>query len=206
MSGLLHPRKGSLVGRIVVYNSVTLDGVMQAPARPDEDTRDGFEHGGWANAYFDPAIAEEVGQQEPGTGAFLFGRRTYEDFASIWPNMPPDNPFAALLNEGQKYVVSRTLREPLPWKNSTLLSGEVPESVARLKSEKVGQIMVFGSAELIRSLMPHGLIDEYQLLVHPLVLGSGRRLFTGDGTLVRLRLVESRTTSTGVIIATYHPE
>ncbi len=193
------------MGRIVVYNSVTLDGVMQAPARPDEDSRDGFEHGGWANPYFDPAIAEEVGHQEPGSGAFLFGRRTYEDFASVWPHMPADNPFAALLNEGRKYVVSRTLREPLEWKNSTLLEGEASESVARLKSEVDADMMVFGSGELIRSLMPHGLIDEYQLLIHPLVLGSGRRLFNGDGTLARLQLVDSRTTSTGVIVATYRP-
>ena len=194
------------MARIIVYNSVTLDGVMQAPARPDEDTRDGFQHGGWAGPYFDPAIAEEVSERAPGSGAFLFGRRTYEDFASVWPHMPADNPFAAVLNEGTKYVASRTLRKPLEWRNSTLLEGDAVDSVARLKSEVADDLMVFGSGELIRSLMPNGLIDEYQLLIHPLVLGSGRHLFTGDGTLARLRLVASRTTSTGVIITTYRPE
>jgi len=195
------------VGRIVVYNSVTLDGVMQAPMSPEEDTRDGFRHGGWAASYADPAIAEEVSQQPADSGGgFLFGRRTYEIFASFWPHAPEDNPFAALLNEGNKYVASRTLREPLPWQNSTLLAGDAGESVARLKSEVGDDLMVFGSGELIRSLMPHGLIDEYQLLIHPLVLGSGLRLFTGDGTFARLQLVDSRTTSTGVIIATYRPQ
>ena len=194
------------MARIIVFNSITLDGVMQAPGRPDEDTRGGFEHGGWAGPYFDPAIADEVSERQPGSGSFLFGRRTYEDFAAVWPHMPSDNPFAAALNEGRKFVASRTLREPLSWKNSTLLEGDAVQSVARLKADTASDLMVFGSGELIRSLMPHGLVDEYQLLIHPLVLGSGLRLFTGDGTLARLRLVSSRTTSTGVIRATYQPE
>lgn len=193
------------MGRIVTFTSVTLDGVMQAPGRPDEDRRGGFEHGGWAAAYQDPVLAAEAGKGMAKGGALLFGRRTYEDFYSVWPSMPQPNPFTDVLNRTQKYVASRTLTEPLPWQNSTLLSGDVPGAVRGLRDQAGGDVTILGSGELVRSLMAHGLIDEYVLLIHPLVLGSGQRLFTGDGTLARLRLVEAKPTTKGVIIATYQP-
>ena len=189
--------------RISVSNNVTLDGVMQAPARPDEDPRGGFEHGGWATPYFDSVMAEEAGKGMARGAAMLFGRRTYEDFASVWPNMPADNMFADVLNNADKYVVSRTLEEPLAWEHSMLLQYDAPRAVAELKASDGPDLVILGSGELIRSLMPHDLIDEFRLLIHPLVLGSGRRLFEGAATLEKFELVDSKPTTTGVIIATY---
>jgi dihydrofolate reductase len=189
---------------ITVINHVTLDGVMQAPARPDEDPRDGFEHGGWALPYGDAVMAEFMGKGMARGGALLFGRRTYEDFAAVWPKQE-GNPISALLNERRKYVVSTTLNEPLPWANSTLLQGDGAEAVARLKEEPGEDLAVLGSGELVRSLMGHDLVDEYVLTIHPLILGSGRRLFADDGRRAALQLVESVTTTTGVIIAVYRP-
>jgi len=189
---------------ITVFNSVSLDGVMQAPGRPDEDRRGGFTHGGWAFGYADPVMASFAGEGMARGGGLLFGRRTYEDFYSVWPNRT-DNPFTDLLNRRQKYVASRTLVEPLPWQNSTLLKGEAVEAVARLKQESDEDLLIIGSGELIRSLMPRRLIDRFILLIHPLVLGSGRRLFADDGHLQALKLVDSKPTSTGVLIATYQP-
>jgi dihydrofolate reductase len=189
--------------RIIVNNSVTLDGVMQAPGRPDEDRRGGFEHGGWAAPYFDSVMAEAAGEGMASATALLFGRRTYEDFASVWPTMPGDNPFTTVINESQKLVASRTLKAPLSWKNSTLLTGDAAEGVARLKQEAGPDLVILGSGELIQSLMPHDLIDEFRLLIHPLVLGSGRRLFVDGGALARFRLMDTKTSTTGVVIATY---
>jgi dihydrofolate reductase len=192
------------MSRVVVVNNVTLDGVMQAPGRPDEDTRDGFAHGGWGAPYFDAVMGEEMGRRMAKPGALVLGRRTYEDFASYWPKQT-DNPFTPVLDERRKYVASTTLREPLPWRNSTLLEGDAARAIAELKAQGDEDLGVLGSGELIRSLMRHDLIDEYVLCIHPLVLGSGRRLFPDDGTMAKLRLVESATTSTGVLIATYQP-
>ena len=157
------------MGKLVVNTNVSLDGVMQAPAGPDEDPRGGFEHGGWASPYFDRVMAEQARRGIDQGGAFLFGRRTYE------------------------------------WENSTLLHGDAAEAVAELKQQQDKDLVILGSGELVRSLMPHGLIDEYRLLIHPLVLGSGRRLFTHDGTFATLRLVDTTATTTGVVIATYVP-
>ena len=190
--------------QITVFNSISLDGVMQAPGRPDEDRRDGFQHGGWAVGYADPVMASFAGEGMARDGGLLFGRRTYEDFYSVWPNRT-DNPFTDILNRRQKYVASRTLAEPLPWQNSTLLKGDAVEAVATLKQESDQDLLILGSGELIRSLMPRQLIDRFILLIHPLVLGSGRRLFADDGYLQALKLVESKPTSTGVLIATYQP-
>jgi dihydrofolate reductase len=191
--------------KIVATISLTLDGVMQAPGRPDEDRRGGFEHGGWAVAYADPIMMEVMGKGMAQAGPLLFGRRTYEDFFAVWPGRD-DNPFTAVLDRSQKYVASRTLRAPLPWQNSTLLPGDAAETVARLKEQPGGDIAVLGSGELLQTLMRHGLIDVYVLLIHPLLLGRGRRLF-GDGAgHTGLRLVESATTSTGVVMATYRRE
>jgi dihydrofolate reductase len=192
------------VRKVVVFNSVTLDGVMQAPGRPDEDRRGGFEHGGWATKYADPVMAGVAAEGMARGGDLLFGRRTYEDFYSVWPNRT-DNPFTAVLNNTQKYVASTTLAEPLPWGNSTLLKGDAADAVARLKEQTGGDLVILGSGELIRSLMRRNLIDEYMLLIHPLVLGLGRRLFGDGGAFAALRLVDTKTTTTGVLIATYQP-
>ncbi len=162
--------------KIVVFNSLTLDGVMQAPGRPDEDVRGGFPYGGWATPYADPEMLRIAGENMATSGSLLFGRRTYEDFYSVWPHRT-DNPFTEVLNNAQKYVVSRTLKEPLPWMNSTLLKGDVPEAVRALKAQPGKDLVILGSGELIQTLMQHQLIDQYVLLIHPLVLGTGQRLF-----------------------------
>ena len=192
------------MGQIVVFTSLSLDGVMQAPGRPDEDTRGGFQHGGWALPYSDPEQGKAVGESMSTTGGILLGRRTYEDFYSVWPNQK-DNPFTDVLNNTQKFVASRTLKEPLPWMNSTLLKGDVPRAVASLKAEQEKDLVVLGSGELVQTLMKHSLVDLYMLLIHPLILGSGRRLFTAGSEYAALQLVDSKTTGTGVVISTYRP-
>jgi dihydrofolate reductase len=194
------------MGRIVVMNSVTLDGVMQVPGRPEEDTRGGFTHGGWGHRYQTPdnATAKAMGRRmEAGGGlaGWLFGRRTYEDLLSYW-NQQPESPFGPMLNKAPKYVASTTLKEPLPWPNSTLLHGDIADAVGALKAQSDGVLAIMGSGELIASLMAAGLIDEYLLMISPLVLGTGRRLFP-EGVYVSLRLTDSVTTATGVVIATY---
>ncbi len=190
--------------RIVVFNSVTLDGVMQAPGRPDEDLRGGFRYGGWAVPYSDPEMGKAVGESMATTGGLLFGRRTYEDFYKVWPNRT-DNPFTEVLNNTPKYVASTTLKEPLPWMNSTLLKGGVPKAVAELKAQPGKDLVVLGSGGLIQTLMQYNLIDLYMLLIHPLVLGSGGQLFRDGSTFTKMRLVDTRPTTTGVLIATYQP-
>ena len=189
------------MGKVVVINNVTLDGVMQAPGRSDEDTRGGFEHGGWAVPYNDEVMGRAMGERMARPGSLLLGRRTYEDFYGFWPNQE-DNPFTEVLNRTRKYVASRTLSEPLPWSNSTLLEGDAAEAVARLKEQSAEDLGVLGSGELVWSLIRRKLVDEWVLLIHPLVLGSGRRLFP-EGEFASLRLVDSVTTTTGVLIATY---
>ena len=165
------------MSKVVVFTNLTLDGVMQAPARPDEDRRGGFEHGGWAAPY--NAMAQ-AGESMPTIGALLLGRRTYEDFYAVWPKRK-DSPYSALLK------------------------GDAAETVARLKQESGTDLVIMGSGELVQSLMRANLIDEYVLLIHPLVLGSGRRLFPEDGAFAALRLVGTKTTNNGVVIATYQP-
>jgi dihydrofolate reductase len=190
--------------KLMVINNLSLDGVMQAPGRPDEDRRGGFEHGGWSMPYNDAVKGRTMGEGMTRATDLLFGRRTYEDFHSVWPKRT-DNPFTPVLNRSQKYVASRTLDEPLPWENSTLLRGDAVDAVARLKQEPGNDLLVMGSGDLLASLMRHGLVDEYMLLIHPLILGSGRRLFPDDGAFEKLTLVNSVPTTTGVIIATYRP-
>jgi dihydrofolate reductase len=192
------------MSRLVITNNLTLDGVMQSPSHPDEDRRGGFEHGGWAPPYADQVMADFMAKGIEKGGTMLFGRRTYEQFASYWPHQPDDNPYAAVLNKRRKYVVSSTLGDPLPWANSTLLDGL--EAVDRAKEEAEGDMVVLGSGELSQSLMRHGLVDEYVLSIHPLVLGSGRRLFPEGTPFAKLRLEDSVTTSTGVLIGTFRPE
>jgi dihydrofolate reductase len=188
--------------KVIVIEHLTLDGVMQAPGRPDEDRRGGFEHGGWAQANADEVMGRVMGEGMARGGPLLLGRRTYEDFYGFWPKQT-DNPYTEVLDKTRKYVASRTLREPLPWANSTLLEGEAAEAVAKLKSEPGEDIGVLGSGELVRSLMRHDLVDELVLMIHPLLLATGRRLFDDSGEFSALRLVNNVTTTTGVVIATY---
>jgi dihydrofolate reductase len=185
--------------RVTVINHLSLDGVMQAPGRSDEDPRGGFAHGGWAQAGNDPVMGSVMAQGMGGGHALLFGRRTYEDFAGYWPRQT-DNPFTPVLDATPKYVASRTLTEP-GWINTTVLGGDAAEAVAILKQSE--DLTILGSGELIRSLIGHGLIDVWMLLIHPRVLGSGQRLFAADGPSAALRLTDSVTTTTGVVIATY---
>jgi dihydrofolate reductase len=191
------------MSRVVVINHVTLDGVMQGPGRGEEDTRGGFTHGGWAGPNVDEAVTAAMGARMPSSGGLLLGRRSYEDMLGYWNTQ--DSPFKDALNGAPKYVVSRTLGEPLPWPNSTLLSGDVAEAVARFRQQPEKDLNVMGSGELIQTLMRHDLIDEYLLFIHPLVLGTGRRLFADGGPPASLRLVDSTVSTTGVVIATYRP-
>ena len=187
--------------KIVVVESLSLDGVMQAPGRADEDPRGGFEHGGWALPHRE-SVGRVMAEGMARAGPLLFGRRTYEDFFRVWPNRK-DNPFTEVLNNARTYVASTTLTEPLPWSHSTLLKGDAADAVARLKEQPGKDIVVLGSGELVRSLIRHDLVDEYVLPIHPLVLGSGRRLFSDHGAFAALRLVDAKTTATGVVVATY---
>jgi dihydrofolate reductase len=190
--------------RLVAVNHVTLDGVMQAPGRPDEDTRGGFRHGGWAAAHMDDVVQHAVGQRlgRPNRG-WLFGRRSYELLLTSWNAQ--DGPYWDALNHAPKYVASSNPATRLDWPNSTLLHGDVPAAVADLKRVSPGDLVIMGSGELIRSLLPHNLIDECLLMIHPLVLGSGLRLFERDDQVTQLRLAESTTTTKGVILASYEP-
>ena len=187
---------------VVVINHLTLDGVMQAPGRADEDTRDGFEHGGWSAPYGDAVMGEAMGARMAQSAGLVLGRRTYEDLLSYW-NTQADSPFTDALNHAAKYVASSTLSEPLRWPNSTLLDGDAADGVAALKEQPGEDLHILGSGRLIQSLMHRDLIDEYMLSIHPIVLGTGRRLFTDGSPLATLRLVDSVATTTGVVIATY---
>jgi dihydrofolate reductase len=190
------------MGKIVVVNNITLDGVTQGPGRPDEDTRGGFEYGGWGIPYSDQAMGEAMGKSMAQSRGILLGRRTYEDFYGYWPKQT-DNPYAEVLNQAPKYVASTTATEPLPWQNSTLLSGDVAAEVTALRDRTDGAIAVLGSGKLVRWLAEQDLVDEYLLLFYPLVLGSGTRLFPEDGPRRELKLTDAVFTTTGVVIATY---
>lgn len=192
------------MGRIAVTNNVTLDGIMQGPAGPDEDPRDGFTHGGWAATHSDEELQAKMAAGMGETRAMLFGRHTYEQFASYWPTAPQPNPFSDYLNAIPKYVCSNTLSDKLPWQNSTLLRGDAVETVTALKEQYDGTIAMLGSGDLLQTLLRAGLVDSLTLLVHPVVLGSGRKLFAG-GQLASMTLVESSATAKGVIVATYQP-
>jgi dihydrofolate reductase len=189
--------------KVVVFTNLTLDGVMQAPGRPDEDTRGGFTRGGWGAPY-GAMQSQAVMESLPETGAMLMGRRTYEDFFAVWPQRT-DSPFSKILTDTPKYVASTTLREPLPWANSILLKGNVPGAVKKLKSQPGKDFMVMGSGVLAQTLMQHNLVDLYVLLIHPLVLGSGRQLFHEGGAPASLRLLSAKSTPNGVVVASYEP-
>jgi dihydrofolate reductase len=189
--------------KLSVTVSLSLDGVMQAPGRTDEDVRGGFDRGGWANAYNDDVMGRRMAEGMSKETELIFGRRTYQDFFGVWPNRT-DNPFTEVLDRTRKYVASRTLVGPLPWQNSTLLSGDAADSVTELKRSPGPDLVVLGSGDLVQTLRRAPLVDEYFLLIHPLILGTGSRLFP-DGSPANLQLVESLTTTTGVIIASYQP-
>jgi dihydrofolate reductase len=188
------------MSKIVAFENVTLDGVMQAPGRPDEDNRGGFPHGGWASEYADETMLQAAQEGMANTEALLFGRTTYEDFFQVWPNAG-DNPFTEMLNKTQKYVASTTLKD-LPWQNSTLLAGDVVEAVRELRARPGKDIVILGSGKLVRSLLPHGLIDVFALQIHPLVLGMGQHLFPTDW-YADLELTDTRQSKTGVLVTTY---
>lgn len=195
------------MGRIVVMNHVTLDGVMQGPGRPEEDTRGGFTRGGWGSrsAASDDAMGKAMSERMKaggGLAGWLFGRWTYESLLATWNTR--GGPFKDALNTTPKYVASTTLTEPLPWPNSTLLRGDLINAVGALKAEASGVLAIMGSRRLIATLMAADLIDEYLLMIHPLVLGTGRRLFPAQ-VHAPLRLIDSATSGTGVLIATYEP-
>ena len=192
--------------KLVVAEGLTLDGVMQAPGHPDEDRSGEFEHGGWQMPYFDEVAGEAVAKSMAETAAFLFGRRTYEIMAAHWPNAPEGDMFADVLNGMPKYVASTTLQEPLAWANSSLLGQQVSTAIKELKEEDGGNIVVLGSGNLVQTLIEHDLVDEYALMIHPLVLGTGKRLFEDGLHKVSLRLLSSMTTTTGVVFASYAPE
>jgi len=192
--------------KVIVYEWMTLDGVVQAPGEPGEDKSDGFEHGGWHMPYFDDISRNWAVENLNAAGGFLLGRRTYESFAEHWPHASEhEKVIARPLNTQPKYVASTTLTEPLAWQNSTLLQGDLGEAVLALKQEKGKDLYVLGSTELVRTLIEHDLVDEYRVMIDPLIVGGGKRIFHGDGMLRPLRLIDSQVTTTGAIIATYAP-
>jgi dihydrofolate reductase len=188
--------------KISAFESVTLDGVMQGPGRADEDTRGGFKHGGWANGYQDSVSMEFAAEGMAAGGALLFGHRTYQDLLGFWTTTTEPNPFTAVLLNSQKYVVSRSSATELEYPNSTLLAGDAGQTVAGLHENDDGDLTILGSGELVRTLQKDGLVDEYILQIHPVLLGSGTRLFD-EGERVDLILERAITTTTGVIIAQY---
>jgi dihydrofolate reductase len=182
---------------------VSLDGVVQGLGRPDEDTRGGFSHGGWGRRYDDEVLAREMAGAMTEPGDMLLGRRTWQDFSTAWGQRTDGNPFSARMNAVTKYVVSSTLQDADAWQNSVLLRGGATQTVAELKAQDGDDLGIVGSASLLRSLHAAGLIDRYTLVICPLTLGSGTRLFEGPAPLTEFRLTGSVTTTTGVIVAHY---
>jgi dihydrofolate reductase len=192
--------------KLIAQVWMTLDGVVQAPGTAEEDTTGGFQHGGWSLRYFDDAAMRWAVENVTGAGGFLFGRRTYEVFASHWPNASEEEQvLAEPLNTRPKYVASTTLTEPLEWQHSTVLQGDVTEAVAALKRQDGDDLLVIGSTKLVQTLVAHDLVDEFRVMIDPLVVGGGKRLFPDDGALRPLRLVDSQVTTSGAILATYAP-
>jgi dihydrofolate reductase len=190
--------------RVIVQEWMTLDGVVQAPGAEDEDPSGGFKHGGWHLRYFDDASMAWVLDNLAEAGGFLLGRRTYESFASHWPDAPEEEQAVAKpLNTKLKYVATRTLTDPLAWEHSTTLKGDVAEAIAGLKQESGGDLLVIGSTALVGTLIEHDLVDEYRVMIDPLVLGGGKRIFPDGGVGRPLRLLDSQVTTTGAIVATY---
>jgi dihydrofolate reductase len=192
--------------RVVVTEFMSLDGVVQSPGGADEDTDEGFAHGGWSMPYFDPEImGAAVGEGMTTAGALLFGRRTWQTMAAAWPERAGD-PYADQMNAIKKYVISRTLsRDDLTWNNTTLLSDDPVAAIATLRGQAGGDLLIWGSASLVRTLIAAELVDELTLMIEPIVLGGGKRIFPEDGAARPMRLVKAITAGTGVQVCTYHP-
>jgi dihydrofolate reductase len=190
------------VRRLLVIEFVTLDGVMQGLGSPDEDRDGGFEHGGWGAGYADEVLQAAALAGLARTTAYLFGRRTYEKMVAFWPAQPAENPMAAHLNATPKLVASRTLSAPA-WSNAHVLQGDLGPAVERLKADGDGIIAVLGSGALVQELIARELVDGYRLFLHPLLLGSGKRLFRDGAGPRRLELVDCTATTTGVVMLTY---
>jgi dihydrofolate reductase len=190
--------------KVIAYEWMSLDGVVQAPGTAEEDRSGGFKHGGWHLRYFDPVSQEWVVDHLNRAGGFLLGRVTYENFAGHWPNASEEEQVIATpLGSKPKYVASTTLAAPLEWQNSILLNGDVVKAVAALKEQDGGDLHLIGSTKLAQTLIAHGLIDEFQFMIDPVVLGGGKRLFPEDGVLRPMQLVRSEPTTTGAVLATY---
>ncbi|MBA9050744.1 MULTISPECIES: dihydrofolate reductase family protein [Streptomyces] len=190
--------------KIIICTFLTLDGVMQAPGGPDEDTQSGFEHGGWQKPSSDDEVGAAIAGWYESCDAMLLGRKTYEIFASYWPTADPDNPFTGRMNHMHKYVASRTLTAA-EWQNSTLLKGDVVDAVRELKASDGRDINVVGSGDLAQSLMRHGLVDEYRLTIHPVIIGTGKRLFADGAIPTALEPVSVSTTKGGTVVGVYRP-
>lgn len=191
--------------KVIVSEFLTLDGVMQGPGGSDEDREGGFEHGGWQGPYWDDEQAKAIDEVFAETDGFLLGRKTYEIFAGYWPTATEAGEFADVMNEMPTFVASRTLKEPLEWQNSTLLEGDAAEAVRKLKAGPGKALQVIGSGDFAQTLMANDLVDEYRLMIYPIVLGTGKRLFRESGP-IPLKLVSGTTTERGVQIVTYVPD
>jgi dihydrofolate reductase len=192
-----------MLRKIIAIAQVTLDGVMQSPGGPDEDPRNGFTHGGWAMPFLDDAAGQVIRETIAGEFDMLLGRRTYEIFASYWPN-EPDNPIGKAFNKATKYVVTRSL-DRLDWENSRPIGGSVVEQIRRLTASDGPALHIWGSSELLQTLIAAELVDEYRLWVFPLVLGEGKRLFENGVPPRALSLVATSSTPMGVLLNTYRP-
>ena len=193
--------------RVVVMAFMSLDGVVQAPGGPEEDTDGGFAHGGWSHPYFDPEVmGPMIAGGMDNTAALLFGRRTWQAMAAAWPDRAGD-PYADQMNAIKKYVASRTLTDAdMTWNNSSLLSGEdAVADVASLRNEEGGDLLIWGSGSFVMALLQAGLVDELFCMIEPILLGGGKRLFPTDGAARPMVLANSVTTSTGVLVCTYRP-
>ncbi|MFI0508525.1 dihydrofolate reductase family protein [Streptomyces sp. WSLK1-5] len=190
--------------KIIVCTFLTLDGVMQAPGGPDEDPESGFEYGGWQKPVSDDEVGAAIAEWYESSDAMLLGRKTYEIFASYWPTADPANPFTERMNSMHKYVASRTLTS-VAWQNSTLLEGDTVEAVRALKASEGGDINVVGSGDLAQTLMRHDLVDEYRLTIHPVIIGSGKRLFADGAIPTALDPVSVSATKNGTVVGVYRP-
>lgn len=188
--------------KIVVSEFVSLDGVMQAPGGKDEDPDGGFERGGWTWPYWDDEIGVHFGQVMSDSDAMLLGRKTWQIHGGAFEPLPDDDPMMGVMNRMQKYVVSNTLSSADAWRNSSLISGDVAEEVRRLKDQSGKNIVIDGSSVLIHFLAKHGLIDEYYLLVYPIVLGGGKKVFP-EGDRINLKLVDAKPLGSGVVLTHY---
>ena len=190
--------------KVIASEWMSLDGVIQSPSSPEEDTSGGFKYGGWHSAYLEDESMNWVMESITRAGGFLFGRRTYEIFAAHWPNASAqEQVLAQPLNELPKYVLSRSLREPLSWNNSSLLGTQFVEEIHDLKEVPGGDLLIVGSSELVGALFSHDLLDELRLMIDPVCLGGGKKLFPADGARFPLRLVSSRAVATGALLLTY---